>query len=194
MRALLTLGLVGIAIAAGTAGSLDSTFGDGGLVVTPGGRFFGVVVQADGKVVAAGVDMVTSAPVVARYNADGSLDTTFGTDGFVSPFDDDSIVDGWATSVALDASGRILVYGLAVFEIETGKGKKKKIERFGAFALARLDADGSLDTTFGDGGNAFVSEMAEDIGQPSMLALQADGKIIGSGTVVVRTRKKGGGL
>jgi len=192
MRTLAILFLVGVALAAGAAGTLDSTFDGDGLVETPEGIFLSVVVQPDGKIVAVGdevIDNQTGAFVVARYNADGSLDTTFGTDGLVRPFDDDSSADGNAKDVALDASGRILVLGGVNFDRETGKGKKKKIERVWAIALVRLDTNGSLDSTFGDGGKALFETLASG----EALALQADGKIVAAGAGWVRTRKKGGG-
>lgn len=203
------LGLVGVALAAATAGSLDTTFGESspgagdgdGIVVTEPtdpigwGHFSSVAVQADGKVVAAGTETgPQSIFVVARYNTNGSLDTAFGESslgagdgGFVTPFGDD---DSSAESVVLDSNGGIFVLGDAVIERETGKGKKKKIERVWMLALVRLDSNGKLDTEFGADGIALV----ENAGQGVALALQADGtKIVAVARAheVTSSRKKG---
>jgi uncharacterized delta-60 repeat protein len=64
-------------------GSLDSSFGNGGLVVTKMGSdidqvFGGVAIQSDGKIVAVGTG-IPGGERVARFNTNGSLDTTFGT-------------------------------------------------------------------------------------------------------------------
>ena len=138
MRTLIILALVGIALAAGTPGTLDGAFGSGGLVDPPlqNGTWASVAVQADGKVVVAGREDGDSADtfVVARYNENGSLDTTFGTGGFVKPFSE----DGWAESVVLDTSGGILVLGRIEIRRETKKGKKTKVELVGTLALVRL--------------------------------------------------------
>ncbi|MER6352930.1 delta-60 repeat domain-containing protein, partial [Streptomyces sp. NPDC001634] len=72
-----------------TNGSLDNTFGTGGLVTTDFGgisdQAFGVALQTDGKIVAAGFSNASNANdfALARYNTNGSLDSTFGTGGKV---------------------------------------------------------------------------------------------------------------
>jgi uncharacterized delta-60 repeat protein len=115
----------------------------GGYVRTDfgGGLDFGeaIAIQGDGKVIAAGyVDWGSGAVrrydfVLARYNADGSLDTTFDGDGKVrTGFGG----DGMAASMVILPDGRILV------------GGTRTIGSRSDFALARYNADGSLDSTF----------------------------------------------
>ena len=70
-------------LAMAQAGSLDATFGNGGIVTTPNtsdGR--GIAIQSDGKIVVAGQATATEF-ALARYNTNGSLDATFGTGGIV---------------------------------------------------------------------------------------------------------------
>ena len=129
-------------------GSLDPTFGSGGKVVT---NFFGyqqanaVLVQSDGKIVAAGFASQTNSDgadfALARYNADGSLDLTFDGDGKVitsfSNFPD--MID----ALALQPDGKIIAGGTLRLDDNFYAGD---------FALARYNPDGSLDAAFGAGG------------------------------------------
>jgi Domain of unknown function (DUF5122) beta-propeller len=78
--------VLGIGTASALPGDLDPTFGNGGIVTTPFGSFQdakAVVIQPDGKIVAArGQDGNASSDFcLARYNADGSLDSSFDGDG-----------------------------------------------------------------------------------------------------------------
>jgi uncharacterized delta-60 repeat protein len=157
------------AVASGTAGTLDPTFGGGDGMAVEGGiqaLVRDVVVDGYGRTVAVGY---TSAGRwwVARYEADGDLDPTFSGDGQATFFERE------AHSVALDASGRILVGGGARWT--SGKGKKAKTQT--DFGLIRLLGDGSPDSTFGVGG-----EVLTDFGDPNDVAfevlVQADGKIV----------------
>jgi uncharacterized delta-60 repeat protein len=99
-------------------GDLDPTFGSGGKVTTD---FSGsdnvaqaIALQPDGKIIAAG--SAGPYPLVdfalARYNGDGSLDSTFGSGGKVTT-DFFGSVDG-ANGVALQTDGKIVAAGLAV--------------------------------------------------------------------------------
>ena len=71
-------------------GSLDSTFGTNGIVITPIGTFGdyarSVIIQNNGKIVTAGYynDGSVDKIALARYNQDGSLDNTYGTNGIVT--------------------------------------------------------------------------------------------------------------
>ncbi|GAA2230375.1 hypothetical protein GCM10010104_24650 [Streptomyces indiaensis] len=162
-----------------TDGSLDTTFGTGGTVITDFGddaAAFDVALQSDGKIIAVGRSGVNTYHdfALARYNPDGSLDTTFGTGGTVTTnFEGDEQGDPWdgddeANGVALQPDGKIVVVGGGA----PGVGAE--------FALARYNTDGSLDTTFGTDGKATA-----DFGGGSILygvALQTDGKIIAVGS------------
>jgi uncharacterized delta-60 repeat protein len=116
-------------------GSLDRTFGRGGIVITDLGgadtAFAVNVERAAGRIVVAGVK--DSDFALLRYNGDGSLDGSFGSGGVVTVpvvSDDPAVL----YALALEADGRIVVAGTA------------------GFVLARFSPDGSLDPTFGDGG------------------------------------------
>jgi uncharacterized delta-60 repeat protein len=96
-------------------GSLDSTFGNGGIVITDaGGRGSSgigvVVIDSLGRIVVAGSS--NGAFTLARYNSDGSLDNTFGGDiGIVAINIGGS--GGYAATVAIDSLGRIVAGGAA---------------------------------------------------------------------------------
>ncbi len=175
----LILVAAGVAWAAGVAGELDDNFGTNGQVTTTASGFLrAVAFQADGKLVAVGSDeTVADAWVVRRYNADGTVDATFGA----TPGD----ADDYAKAVAIDGTGRILVAGEATVTTTSGKGKKKKTTTTRVVGLVRFEAAGTLDTTFGDGGFA----AAEFSGRPQSLAVQSDGKILVSGSTSVTSGK-----
>jgi uncharacterized delta-60 repeat protein len=163
-------------------GSLDPAFGGDGRVRTswPGlGQGFAaaVALQPDGKIVAAGStfdDSYTSERfAVARYMADGGLDGSFGGDGRVSTAF--ALPRSSASSVAIQADGSIVVAG----STNTREFTKRR------FALARYDADGRLDPTFGDRGRVMTA-----FGAPSSaasgVAIQSDGRLVAAGTVTNR--------
>jgi uncharacterized delta-60 repeat protein len=141
-------------------GNLDSTFGNAGISTGPPGWAMAVVVQPDGKIVAAGD---TYSGTGARewglecVNSDGSLDTTFGTGGLVL-----GPGSGFIRGLVLQTNGKLVVDGDAA-----------------GFALARYNADGSLDTSFGTGGQ--VLTQLNGRGDSYALALEANGDIIAAG-------------
>ena len=126
-----------------TAGALDNGFSTDGKVITDIGtnsvdEARAVAIQSDGKIVVAGSSGGDFA--VVRYTTAGALDTTFSTDGKVTTDIGTNSVD-WATAVAIQSDGKIVVAGY-VGDIEDG----------GEFAVVRYNTDGSLDTTFGGDG------------------------------------------
>lgn len=157
-------------------GALDPAF-HGGTVLTT--DFAGgydtastVLLQADGKIVVAGG--ASSGGVlgqtefgVARYTADGALDSAFGTGGTVmTPLAGGS---GSATAAVLQPDGKIVV---------SGPSYRAEGESFG-FGLVRYTVDGALDPDFGDAGI-----VSADFGlplYPAGLALQDDGKLVVAG-------------
>ena len=156
--------------ALGADGDLDPSFGDAGIVVTtfPTGSFAAAVaIQVDGKIVAVGAAAGRSGTgevALARYEADGSLDTGFGVDGLVTTPIGGGHGDE-ARSVAIQANGRIVLAGTDSWE---------------RFAVIRYRPDGSLDPTFGGDGivrTNFTSgdDVAWDV------AIQGDGKIVAVG-------------
>src|SRR6266516_3631488 len=132
----------------------------------------GVAVQPDGKLVAVGVAKTSRSGdfALARYNTNGSLDATFGTGGKVTT--DFNGNDDAANAVVLQPDGKIVVAG----EAKTSRNQdfarnddaafalvlqpdgklvaagEAKTSRNQDFALARYNANGSLDPTFGTGG------------------------------------------
>jgi uncharacterized delta-60 repeat protein len=141
------------AVAAGFAvarlnvnGTLDTTFGPtrSGTAVTYFGEHahaYAVALQADGKIVAVGV--ASDEFAVVRYNADGTLDRSFDGDG-IKTFDFDFLGSSpVARTVLVQLDGRILIGGDAYTGLINGN-----ID----FAFARLNPDGSFDSSFdGDG-------------------------------------------
>jgi uncharacterized delta-60 repeat protein len=151
------------------AGDLDRSFGTGGKVTTD---FAGdqdtaraLVVQGT-KLVAAGSGTAVpgglGAFALARYNPDGTLDTTFGTGGKVTT---DFPGGGDANALAVQADGKLVAAGSTEFFAVD-------------FAVARYNPDGSLDTSFGTGGQVVTDVDGTD--RASALALQG-GKLVAGG-------------
>jgi uncharacterized delta-60 repeat protein len=173
--------MVHLPLALAAPGSLDPTFGSGGKVTTIFSSSVipaDVALQADGKIlVAAGFDNVsiaTEAFGVVRYNSNGSLDTTFGTKGrALTSFT--NFINSPA-SMALKPDGKIIVVGNATSADGT----------LSEFAIARWNANGTLDSTFGTGGKVttnFVGVMAGGVSNPATaVILQGDGKIVVAGS------------
>jgi uncharacterized delta-60 repeat protein len=160
-------------------GRLDPTFsGDGKLVTSFGGTHAflrSVLVQADGRIVAAGGQGYVQA---ARYQPNGLLDRTFDIDGrvmFELPGDEPSV-----EGATVDADGRVLVTGFLGLP-DTGWDH----------LVGRLTVDGALDPTFGVGGWVFDDGGFGDDGGEAIM-VQPDGRILSAGwsvqdnTVVAR--------
>jgi uncharacterized delta-60 repeat protein len=159
-------------------GSLDSTFGSGGLVTTDISagsldQAFAVAVQADGKVLVAGTTFGSSRPdfALVRYNADGSLDSSLGAGGIVTT--DFAGRDDTAYSIGLQPDQQIVVAGTS-FDQSTSTGD---------FAVARYNADGRLDASFGSSGEVLTRFPGVNASGHS-LVLQTDGKIVVAGSSV----------
>jgi uncharacterized delta-60 repeat protein len=214
-------------------GGLDMTFGSGGKVTTDivTDRFSEeaarcVAIQADGKIVVVGYGTIADRPVgsrfgfvLARYDATGALDMTFGTAGTFT-----NIVIGQAFAVAIQPDGKIVVVGTVPvgpsnlendfvvarfrddgsldpsfhggltttdFALGIDVARNVVLQPDGAIlvsgeiqtvdqtAVARYDAAGNLDMTFGDGGKVVLTGVRVGEG----LALQTDGKIVLAGSV-----------
>src|SRR5215831_5905580 len=118
-------------------GELDTTFGNKGIVITDDGLLDSanaIAIQTDGKILVAGASIGTlgSDFALVRYDTHGQLDPSFGVGGkVITDFGGDEV----ANSVAIQADGRIVVVGT-----RTRAGSSD-------FAMARYNADGSLDGT-----------------------------------------------
>ncbi|MGF1473416.1 MAG: hypothetical protein ACFB50_16975, partial [Rubrobacteraceae bacterium] len=155
-------------------GTPEPNFGTNGIVTTDVGgngdsAAEDVALRPDGKIVAAGFANAGSDRefAVARYNADGTLDTTFGTNGTVTT--DVGTGNSGAGGVALQEDGKIVAAGSAF----TGSGDE--------FAVVRYNAVGTLDTTFGTNGTVTTDVGGNGDSFARDLALQEDGKIVAAG-------------
>lgn len=139
-------------------GDLDPTFGvRGSLVIdNTSNTFADVAIQPDGKLVTVGSVQVLvenfddyeyydSDFLITRRSTDGTLDRSFGTGGTVT-VDFGWETDDFATCVAIDGNGRIIVAG------STGD----HFDGYSAFAVTRLNPDGTIDKSFGVNGNGTV--------------------------------------
>ncbi|WP_434697706.1 type I secretion target [Pseudomonas sp. Z1-14] len=144
-----------------TDGSVDQSFGVNGTATAPAawGDSASATVQPDGKILVANHDSYDQIFSVNRFNPDGTVDSSFN-DGSAVEF----TVPGLSTlegfGLTLQADGKILVPGYN-----------------GAFVVARLNPDGSLDTGFGTDGTADI----EVAGMAKSITVQADGKILVAG-------------
>jgi uncharacterized delta-60 repeat protein len=163
------------ALISAARGDLDPTFGSGGKVTTDFGgneSAWGVAVQPDGKAVVAGTRFDTGPSddfVLARYTVSGALDPTFDGDGKVTT-DFGGRSDG-ADDVALQRDGKI---------VAVGSGFPAVVHPLD-FALARYNRDGTLDTTFGNGGKVLTTFAPNSIESASAVVIQSDGKIVAAG-------------
>jgi len=163
-------------------GSLDTSFSGDGIVTTSIGTScaaYSVAVQADGKIIAAGTSEDKDF-ALARYNTDGSLDTSFDGDGMLTQHMGDAGAGEQINTIALQTDGKIMVAGYATVTNEV-------------WAIARFNSNGTLDTGFGTGGKSIEwthSNPADEIAHgPSpgnklgiqSIALQSDGKIAATG-------------
>jgi uncharacterized delta-60 repeat protein len=151
-------------------GSLDQTFGTGGTIITNSQIHAPkLIIQPDGKFITAAATTILGDTwdfAVKRYNADGSLDQTFGNNGYASNG------NGHAQSILLQPDGKIVILGfLPIFRNGTD------------YLAARFNADGTVDQTFGIGGRVQTSFTSGLHSADKALsgALQSDGKIILSG-------------
>ena len=151
------------------AGSLDSTFGTGGIFTTnytsPDATMdIAVAIQSDGKIVVGGSN--PGGAVLMRLNTNGTLDSSFGTGGIVN---NTFGALGPVMAVTVQPDGKILAYASG----------------FGGGSVGRFNSDGSVDTTFGNDGFAVSKSLGSGPGVLSVMALQADGKILVTGAGLI---------
>src|SRR5438128_1892704 len=160
-----------------SSGSLDTSFGSGGETTTKIGsnaQAYAMALQSDGKIVLAGQGNPgkTGADfALARYNTSGSLDTTFGSKGTLTTAFG-SAAD-YADALVIQSDGKIVAVGNVT-----------PARYYDEWALTRFNSDGSLDGTFGSGGEV-IQEVVAGAGVNDIafaVAMQADGKIVAAGT------------
>jgi uncharacterized delta-60 repeat protein/gliding motility-associated-like protein len=159
-------------------GSLDLSFGTNGLVtpaastlrVIPAEPGSHIALQSDGKILYAGFASAAGSIdiAVARFNIDGTIDNSFGTNGKITTAV--GTADDLAHSILIDNNGRILVAGVA----QTGAGYD--------LCLVRYTATGVLDNIFGINGKV-ITNFGYSNQEAFSIAIQPDGKIVAGGTV-----------
>jgi uncharacterized delta-60 repeat protein len=157
-------------------GQLDTSFGTAGIVTTSmGAQSSGaeeIKIQSDGKIVVAGYSETASITsfALARYNPDGSLDSSFGTGGKTT-----TSVEGnndYANSLVIQSDGKIIAAGYSLNQTGTRNDND--------FALVRYNTNGSLDTSFGTGGKV-TTAIGSGYDNINTIAIQGDGKIVAAG-------------
>jgi uncharacterized delta-60 repeat protein len=166
----------GIAAAAKTIGGLDPTFGTGGLASHDVG-FASTNGEATDGTQSVIIGTIGTSPTesfgLTRYNADGSLDTAFGSAGVVST--SFGATDDVPTAVNVLPGGQILVAGTATtFTNGVASGSE--------FAVAEFNADGSVDTSFGNGTGQVLISFSSTAGMLSNDVLQT--LAVGAGGVI----------
>ncbi len=168
-------------------GNVDNTFGSSGWAITSingaglysNAEAHAVAVQPDGKIVVAGYSYDqnnASAFGIARFNSNGTIDTTFGDYGSLRiSF---NILDGnFARSVVVQPDGKIIVAGRTTAVVNNGASEEY------LFAAVRLTQNGQLDATFGNNGISTVSSGSFNVSfEGYSAAIQQDGKILIAGS------------
>ena len=185
-----------------STGVLDKSFGNGGKIIfthKDGEYISKIALQPDGKIVAVGHLLGGGSAIVFRYNANGTLDASFGTGGKAVPS-----LYGSALGVVIQPDGKIVVnesFGVVRYNADGsldaafGTGGTASVAAsdmalqpdgkivasgsgFFHYVLLRLNSNGTLDSTFGAGGYA-ITDIA---GGAYAVALQPDGKILVNGS------------
>lgn len=158
----------GSATCSGEAGTLDETFGEGGVLWLkyPGAQGEAVAVQADGRILIGG-GFGSAAAAILRTDSKGTLDPTFGASGIVqlTPGTDSNVV----FALALQPDGKVIAAGSAGFS-----------NRDPDFFVARMHPDGTLDATFGAGG-VILTDFGGRGDYAHSVAVLPDGRILASG-------------
>jgi len=160
-------------------GTLDNSFGNSGVVITEIGLYnsiaYSIAVQQDGRILLAGETQDSLYAfndfAVVRYNEDGSLDSTFGTDGKLRMSLSETY--DYAKSMVLQEDGKIVITGYT----------QNGLHNYD-FALLRLNTDGSFDDTFGNNG-IVITDIGNDFA--NSIAIQQDGKIVLAGSTTTGT-------
>jgi len=163
-------------------GSLDVSFGAEGKVTTAVGPqidfISAVAIQPDDRIVVAGVSFTGTSTrrfCVARYKENGVLDPSFDGDGIVTATLGTKLMDT-ATAVAIQIDGKIIAAGSAYMLAEADGSQLGQND----FGLLRLNADGSVDESFGEKGKVITNfGSGGDIAYS--VAVQSDGRIVAGG-------------
>jgi len=161
-------------------GTLDSSFNATGIVIYDinghDDTLNDIALQPDEKIVVVGSygDSATDfGLLVARYNSDGSLDTSFSLDG-IALINIEGSQEGGA-AVVIQPDGKILVGGDGGFNNSGGDG--------GEYFLVRFNSDGTLDNSFGNGDGMSVVDLGGGSDTLNDIALLSDGSILAAGSM-----------
>lgn len=179
-----------------TDGTIDTSFGSSGIVKTtlPGSSSTltpdGIALQPDGKIVVAATGYsqasknasYTYSFVVARYNANGTLDTAFGSGGLAKVAAAAPTVPGYASGLALQPDGRIVVS--ATMGVAGGLD----------YGLLRLTTAGVLDPTFGSGGEVMTTLFGRNNDYADEMTIDGSGRILVAGRTQNASLTPGMGL
>lgn len=166
-------------------GSVDSSFGVNGKLITQFYSFNSsankLVFQPDGKFLITAIKRLPADPDhyfgVARYDADGLPDTGFGTNGTATiSFGTGQNIP---SAIALQPDGKIVVAG------------RYQATNLPQMALARLHANGTLDSSFDGDGKTITTFGAGTISEAMQLSVSTDGKITAAGIIYSPTRAFG---
>jgi uncharacterized delta-60 repeat protein len=193
-----------------TSGNLDSSLGLNGVSLANLGlntRDSGVslALQPDGKILLGG--SLNNLRTLCRFNANGSLDSAFATNGnFSLPF---SGSNAHIRSIALQSDGKIVAGGNVLFRlltdgtldssfgsngiavlpgpandiaIEAGSGKIVMACEAADFLVARFNSDGTLDTSFHHDGIGAAAHTSGAFSLSTSVVIQPDGRIVATGT------------
>jgi uncharacterized delta-60 repeat protein len=164
-------------------GTLDNTFGNNGMTTANIGGVISqvqsIALQPDGRIVATGyTDSGNGASIAtARFNANGSADNSFGTNGVVISTPAGSNQE--AEAIALQADGKVVIAGF----VSTGMTSSE-------FILERYNTNGSPDNSFGNNGKVLTSFSAGSGHGAHALAIQADGRIVAAGHAIINGQFK----
>lgn len=149
-------------------GAIDTAFGNGGkIIINKPGTARSVVIQPDGKILVAGDDNVYIG--VTRLNVDGTLDSTFND----NELHDSANEFGWMlTDMQLLPDGKILIAGRNFFPVPS--------QDYNYF-IARLNANGTVDTTFGTNGYSSEGSVTGMFELITALKVLPDGSILAGG-------------
>ncbi|MEP7319765.1 MAG: hypothetical protein ABI921_13515, partial [Panacibacter sp.] len=159
----------------GQPGTLDSSFGvNGTLAIENFAKYVGCIkIQADGKIIIGGESLLETI-LLARFNPDCSMDSTFGENGIVTTdlLPNYQLYYAFPRGMAIQPDGKIVI---------TGSGYRD-VGLYGDYDifLARYNIDGSIDSSFGNNG-IVTNDFGDDNESTSCISLQPDGKILTAG-------------
>ena len=159
-------------------GTFDNSFGTNGIVIASTGGSdvsSSILIADDGKILLAGDSDNNFS--VAKFNTNGTLDTSFGTNGWSITIFDDS--ESFIQQIAFQNDGKIVMGGFAV---------NSSVGRY-QMAAARINANGTLDNSFGTAGKvSFNFGVDQDFA--TAVAIQSDGKIVLGGHTYITSNPR----